>query len=73
VLYRQAQARVEIVARLANEFGVYDGTAGIGTAGGLDFEVRRIFKRKHRIGAAVTVLEWTLVLDTHTFLFRVAT
>lgn len=39
MLYRQAQARVEIVARLANEFGVHDGTAGIGAAGGLEFEV----------------------------------
>lgn len=72
VLYRQAQARVEIVARLANEFGVYDGTAGTGTAGGLDFEVRKIFKRVHRIEAPMTALERTLVLVTHTFLLRVA-
>lgn len=38
VLYRQAQSRVEIVARLVDEFGVYDRVAGKGTAGGLEFE-----------------------------------
>ena len=39
VLYRQAQSRVEIVARLVNEFGVYDRVAGKGTVSGLEFEV----------------------------------
>ncbi|KAF9121703.1 hypothetical protein BGW39_010329 [Mortierella sp. 14UC] len=38
VPYRQAQSRVEIVARLVDEFGVYDRVAGKGTAGGLEFE-----------------------------------
>ncbi|KAF9919157.1 hypothetical protein FBU30_011140 [Linnemannia zychae] len=38
VLYRQAQSRVEVVARLVDEFGVYDQDAGKGTAGGLEFE-----------------------------------
>ncbi|KAF9186147.1 hypothetical protein BGZ51_002214 [Haplosporangium sp. Z 767] len=38
VLYRQSQSRVEVVARLVDEFGVYDRGAGKGTAGGLDFE-----------------------------------
>ncbi|KAG0254380.1 hypothetical protein BG011_005798 [Mortierella polycephala] len=38
VLYRQSQSRVEVVARLVDEFGVYDRAAGKGTAGGLDFE-----------------------------------
>lgn len=42
VLYRQAQSRVEIVARLVDEFGVYDRVAGKGTAGGLEFEVTQI-------------------------------
>lgn len=42
VLYRQAQSRVEIVARLVDEFGVYDRVAGKGTAGGLEFEVTHI-------------------------------
>ncbi|KAG0234151.1 hypothetical protein BGW42_006892 [Actinomortierella wolfii] len=35
--YKQAQARVEIVTRLVNEFGVYDRAAGKGTPSGLDF------------------------------------
>ncbi|KAF9581486.1 hypothetical protein BGW38_001474, partial [Lunasporangiospora selenospora] len=38
VLYRQAQARVEVVARLVDEFGVYDRAAGKGTPGGLEFQ-----------------------------------
>ncbi|KAG9064156.1 hypothetical protein KI688_003343 [Linnemannia hyalina] len=38
VPYRQAQSRVEIVARLVDEFGVHDRVAGKGTAGGLEFE-----------------------------------
>ncbi|KAG0205092.1 hypothetical protein BGX28_003192, partial [Mortierella sp. GBA30] len=38
VLYKHAESRVEIVARLVDEFGVYDSTAGKGTPGGLDFE-----------------------------------
>ncbi|KAG0369473.1 hypothetical protein BGZ54_009831 [Gamsiella multidivaricata] len=38
VPYRQAQSRIEIVARLVNEFGVFDRSEGKGTAGGLDFE-----------------------------------
>ncbi|KAF9391857.1 hypothetical protein BGX21_011170 [Mortierella sp. AD011] len=37
-LYRQAQSRIEIVARLVDEFGVYDRAEGKGTVGGLDFE-----------------------------------
>jgi hypothetical protein len=40
VPYRQAQSRIEIVARLVDEFGVYDKVAGKGTAGGLEFEVK---------------------------------
>ncbi|KAI8595703.1 hypothetical protein EDD21DRAFT_29775 [Dissophora ornata] len=38
VPYRQSQSRIEIVARLVNEFGVYDRTEGKGTPGGLHFE-----------------------------------
>ncbi|KAF9963233.1 hypothetical protein BGZ70_007550 [Mortierella alpina] len=38
VLYKQAESRVGIVARLVDEFGVYDSVAGKGTPGGLDFE-----------------------------------
>ncbi|KAF8980263.1 hypothetical protein BGZ46_004447 [Entomortierella lignicola] len=38
VPYRQAQSRIEIVARLVDEFGVYDRAEGKGTVGGLDFE-----------------------------------
>ncbi|KAG0306406.1 hypothetical protein BGZ98_002445, partial [Dissophora globulifera] len=38
VLYRQSQSRVEVVARLVDEFGVFDHVEGKGTAGGLDFE-----------------------------------
>ncbi|KAF9359356.1 hypothetical protein BGX26_012560 [Mortierella sp. AD094] len=38
VLYRQSQSRIEIVARLVDEFGVYDRAEGKGTVGGLDFE-----------------------------------
>lgn len=39
VMYRQSQSRIEVVARLVNEYGVYDRIAGKGTPGGLDFEV----------------------------------
>ncbi|KAF9113253.1 hypothetical protein BGX27_001954 [Mortierella sp. AM989] len=38
VLYRQSQSRIQIVARLVDEFGVYDRAEGKGTVGGLDFE-----------------------------------
>ncbi|KAF9951277.1 hypothetical protein BGZ72_007189 [Mortierella alpina] len=38
VLYKQAESRVGIVARLVDEFGVFDRAAGKGTPGGLDFE-----------------------------------
>ncbi|KAF9388993.1 hypothetical protein CPB97_012204, partial [Podila verticillata] len=38
VMYRQSQSRIEVVARLVNEYGVYDRIAGKGTPGGLDFE-----------------------------------
>ncbi|KAG9322255.1 hypothetical protein KVV02_003171 [Mortierella alpina] len=38
VLYKQAESRVGIVARLVDEFGVHDSVAGKGTPGGLDFE-----------------------------------
>ncbi|KAI1294055.1 hypothetical protein EDD11_008284 [Mortierella claussenii] len=38
VLYRQSLSRIEIVARLVDEFGVYDRAEGKGTPGGLDFE-----------------------------------
>ncbi|KAG0027971.1 hypothetical protein BGZ81_005133 [Podila clonocystis] len=38
VMYRQSQSRIEVVARLVNEYGVYDRVAGKGTPGGLDFE-----------------------------------
>ncbi|KAF9277658.1 hypothetical protein BGZ68_009143 [Mortierella alpina] len=38
VLYKQAESRVGIVARLVDEFGVHDRVAGKGTPGGLDFE-----------------------------------
>ncbi|KAG0037564.1 hypothetical protein BGZ82_002288 [Podila clonocystis] len=38
VMYRQSQSRIEVVARLVNEYGVYDRAAGKGTPGGLDFE-----------------------------------
>ncbi|KAF9430687.1 hypothetical protein BGZ94_004902 [Podila epigama] len=38
VMYRQSQSRIEVVARLVSEYGVYDRAAGKGTPGGLEFE-----------------------------------
>ncbi|GJJ68469.1 centrosomal protein CEP104 [Entomortierella parvispora] len=72
VLYRQAQARVEIVARLANEFGVYDGTAGIGTAGGLDFENITEFAIPYinHTNAEVRVAARKLIIDVCKFLSK---
>jgi hypothetical protein len=48
VLYRQSQSRIQIVARLVDEFGVYDKVEGTGTISGLDFEVMKIKKRKKK-------------------------
>ncbi|KAG0223559.1 hypothetical protein BGX31_008440 [Mortierella sp. GBA43] len=38
VLYKQSQSRIAIVARLVDEFGVFDRAEGKGTAGGIAFE-----------------------------------
>ncbi|KAF9999209.1 hypothetical protein BGZ65_005397 [Modicella reniformis] len=38
VLYRQSQSRIDIVARLVDEFGVFNRAEGKGTPGGLEFE-----------------------------------
>lgn len=49
VLYKQAESRVGIVARLVDEFGVHDRVAGKGTPGGLDFEVCCNMSFQHQV------------------------
>ncbi|KAG0291189.1 hypothetical protein BGZ96_005412 [Linnemannia gamsii] len=70
VLYRQAQSRVEIVARLVDEFGVYDRIAGKGTTGGLEFESITEFATPYlsHTNGEVRVATRKLIIDVCKFL-----
>ncbi|KAF8935367.1 hypothetical protein BGZ47_009978 [Haplosporangium gracile] len=70
VLYRQAQSRVEIIARLVDEFGVYDRIAGKGTAGGLEFESITEFANPYlsHTNGEVRVATRKLIIDVCKFL-----
>ncbi|KAF9906852.1 hypothetical protein EC991_000215 [Linnemannia zychae] len=70
VPYRQAQSRVEIVARLVDEFGVYDRVAGKGTAGGLEFESITEFATPYlsHTNGEVRVATRKLIIDVCKFL-----
>ncbi|KAG0273589.1 hypothetical protein BGZ95_010611 [Linnemannia exigua] len=70
VPYRQAQSRVEIVARLVDEFGVCDRVAGKGTAGGLEFESITEFATPYlsHTNGEVRVATRKLIIDVCKFL-----
>ncbi|KAG0344687.1 hypothetical protein BG004_004260 [Podila humilis] len=70
VMYRQAQSRIEVVARLVSEYGVYDRSAGKGTPGGLDFEniVEFAIPYLSHTNGEVRVAARRLVIDVCKFL-----
>ncbi|KAF9085242.1 hypothetical protein BGX23_009836 [Mortierella sp. AD031] len=70
VLYKQAQSRVEIVARLVDEFGVYDRVASKGTTGGLEFESITEFATPYlsHTNGEVRVATRKLIIDVCKFL-----
>ncbi|KAF9970842.1 hypothetical protein BGZ73_006386 [Actinomortierella ambigua] len=68
--YKQAQARVEIVTRLVDEFGVYDRAAGKGTPTGLDFNsiTDFVIPYLNHTNAEVRMAAKKLVVDVCKFL-----
>ncbi|KAF9317962.1 hypothetical protein BG003_000125 [Podila horticola] len=70
VMYRQSQSRIEVVARLVNEYGVYDRAAGKGTPGGLDFENITEFATPYlsHTNGEVRVAARKLIIDVCKFL-----
>ncbi|KAF9334980.1 hypothetical protein BG006_001142 [Podila minutissima] len=70
VMYRQSQSRIEVVARLVNEYGVYDRAAGKGTPGGLDFENITDFATPYlsHTNGEVRVAARKLIIDVCKFL-----